>query len=272
VKPAPLEDITAIHAAKTPDELWRYVVATVHLRALPNTFEAASAFRSLHKDRSDGALRTAQLLCTDLRWRKVAAPLIVDIERTGILDEGELDELADGFLWHDRLMWPVPQQWVGDGFVRLPRNRRPPGAGDLVVERQVPPPLRRWAAARVAARRPDRIADALERVMEVDARSGDAIMTGLLDGADRLPREAREVLLDLAYAWPCGSVRLRALKLLAEADPSTAAERGREDASETVRIWASRLMAPPARPRRPGPDVDPSPPKASPPPHPTLFD
>ena len=58
-----------------------------------------SAFRRLHTDRPVHALRTAQLICTDLRWRRVTAPLIVDIEQSGILDNRALDQLGDGFLW-----------------------------------------------------------------------------------------------------------------------------------------------------------------------------
>lgn len=81
-----IEDTARISGAVTPDALWRYLAGNVHLRASPNTFEAICAFQRLHKDRPAHALRTAQLICTDLRWRRVTAPLIVDIEQSGILD------------------------------------------------------------------------------------------------------------------------------------------------------------------------------------------
>jgi len=55
---------------------------------LPNTFEAMSAFLKLHWDRPTQALRTAQLICTDLRWRRVTAPLIVDIEQLRASGDG----------------------------------------------------------------------------------------------------------------------------------------------------------------------------------------
>lgn len=71
---------------------------------MPNTFEAVCAFQRLHRDRPANTLRTAQLICTDLRWRRVRAPLIVDIEQSGLLDERAFDRLADGFLyWSGRV-------------------------------------------------------------------------------------------------------------------------------------------------------------------------
>lgn len=236
-----LEDAAHIHGAARPDTLWRYLVAHVTLRAMLNAFDASVVFRKLHEHQRANALRTAQLLCTDLRWRRVTASLIADIEQTGILDDSALDELADGFLWQDELGWPVPEQWLRDGTVRARGKKPKPGGLDVVIERQIPPPLRRWAAGRVVAREPDQAPGILGRIEPLDARAGDAVMAGILDATGVLVPEARGALIELGCSWPSGSVRLRALKLLAEIDQSAAVQRAVDDPSATVRRWGQRL-------------------------------
>lgn len=270
-----LEDAARIHAAATPDTLWRYLAVNIHARAMPNTFEAMCAFLRLHRDHSANALRTAQLICTDLRWRRVTAPLIVDIAQSGILDEQALDQLADGFLWDDELAWHVPEQWLRDGTVRIPHKRRQPGR-IVVVDRPIRPPLRRWAAARVVAREPRTAVDVLARVAEMDARSGDAAMAGILDGAGALPPEGRDALTDLGCAWPSGTVRLRALKLLAETDEQAALRHAAHDASETIRAWGQKRGSAQPRVDRPAErrsGVAPQRPiRGAPEPQPSLFE
>ncbi len=245
-----LEDSARVSGAATPDSLWRYLAGNVHLRAMPNTFEAVCAFQRLHRDRPAHALRTAQLICTDLRWRRVTAPLIVDIEQSGILDDRALDQLADGFLWEGQLGWPVPEQWLREGTVRVRRGAHKAVRTAVVVDRMVPPPLRRWAAARVVTRDPRRAADVLVRIGEMEAGDGDPTMTGLLDAAISLPPEARVAMTELGCAWTNGTVRLRALKLLAETDRETALRGAAADASATVRAWGQKLASPPRRPDR----------------------
>ena len=271
-----LEDPVRISGAATPDALWRYLAGNVHLRALPNTFEAVSAFLRLHRDRPADALRTAQLICTDLRWRRVTAPLIVDIAQSGILDERALDQLADGFLWDDTLKWPVPEQWLRDGTVRIRRRSHKPGRTAVVVDRMIPPPLRRWAAARVVTRDPRKAADVLLRIDGMEAGAGDATMAGLLDAAASLPPQARESLTELGCAWPNGTVRLRALKLLAETDREAALRGAAADASATVKAWGHKLASPRPRPNRPAGGRTPaerhSPTRQAPEPQPSLFD
>ena len=238
-----LEDAARISGVATPDALWRYLAGNVHLRAMPNTFEAVCAFQRLHRDRPAHALRTAQLICTDLRWRGVTAPLIVDIEQSGLLDERALDRLADGFLWEDTLAWPVPEQWLRDGTVRVRRGSHNQGLTAVVIDRMIPPPLRRWAAERIVRREPGKAAEVLVRIDGMDAGAGDATMAGLLDAAVSLPPEARGALTELGCAWPNGTVRLRALKLLAETDREAALRGAAADPSATVRAWGQKLGA-----------------------------
>lgn len=96
--PSPLEDLAAISGAATPDALWRHLVANPHMRASWNGFDALVAFERLHRRDARQALRTAQLLCTDLRWRRVTGQLVGDLEETAILGRDDLRQLADAFL------------------------------------------------------------------------------------------------------------------------------------------------------------------------------
>lgn len=96
--------------------------------------------------------------------RRVTAPLIVEIEQSGILGKGDLDQLADGFLWRTHSHGPVPEQWAPEGTVRARRGSDKPGRTAVVIDRMIPPPLRRWAAVRTIGRQPRRVGDVLERI------------------------------------------------------------------------------------------------------------
>jgi hypothetical protein len=243
IGPGPFEDLTAISTAATTDELWRWLVGNSHLRAAPNTFEALVAWRNLHKDHPQGALETAGLLCTDLRWRRCTAPLIAEIEESGILDVDLLDRLAGGFLWHDHYAWPVPSAWLDDRTVVTENVEAPEARPEpLYLERPIAPPLRRWAARRTARRHPKQAHDILDRVQELDARAGDAVLAGLLDAADGYPADARDSLIELGINWSGAPVRLRALQLLADhGDDHSAATRARGDPNGRIRAWSQRL-------------------------------
>ena len=238
---SPLEDLAGICGAETPDQLWRHLVVHFTLRAELNDFEAIGAFERLHRSDSSDAARTAGLLSTDLRWRRVATSLIGHIAETAILIEAELDEMAEGFLWFDRYEWPVPPSWVTDATVtwRGPASRSLPPV--LVVERQIPPPLRRWAAARLA-RSQEGILEILARIPSLDSNGRDATMVGILDACSDFPAEARGVIVELGASWPSGRVRFRALQLLAIWDPEGAAGLASTDPSATVRAKSARLI------------------------------
>jgi hypothetical protein len=248
----PLEDLAAICGAATPAALWRYLVTTPTSRAEPDDFAALVAFKRLHSQGAPGALRSAAMLCTDPRWRQCTPTLIARIEQSSVLSAAELDELADGLLWDDWYSWPVPQTWLGHrGGPR--RNKGRWRALPVAVDRVIWPPLRRWAAARVASRCPGRTPDVLARVETLDARGGDAVMRGLLDAYKTFPDEAREALVELGCQWPSGTVRLQALRLLSARDPDRAQSLALADQSELVRRHAGRMQPSPANPgRRPG--------------------
>jgi hypothetical protein len=246
IDPGTFEDLTAICTAATTDELWRWLVGNSHLRAAPNTFEALVAWRNLHKDCPQEPLETAGLLCTDLRWRRCTAPLIAEIDESGLLDADLLDRLAEEFLWHDRYPWPVPRAWFDDGTVVVDHAGAAGALPEpLYLDRPIAPPLRRWAAGRTARRHPHRAHEILERTQELDARAGDAVLAGLLDAADGYPTEARDSLIELGISWPGAPVRLRALQLLAGRDGDTAAAaRTRGDPNGRIRAWGQRLTRP----------------------------
>jgi hypothetical protein len=237
----PLEDLAAICGAETPESLWVYLVSSPTLRAFPNDFDAVAAFKTLHGDGTPEAVRTASLLCTDLRWRRCNTTLMGRVEDSGILTATELDELSEAWLWEDRYRWPVPQGWLRQN--RKPARRvRQSGSEQVSIERHIWPPLRKWSARRIATEDPGRSDDVLERITGLDSRSGDAAMAGLLDAAEGFSDVPRSVLVELGCQWRSGSVRHRALQLVAAWDPERAAIMASNDASEVVRRQAGRLQ------------------------------
>lgn len=237
----PLEDLAAISGADTPEKLWLYLVARPTLRAFPNDFDAVAAFKTLHGDGTPEAVRTAGLLCTDLRWRRRSTTLIGRVEDSGILAATELNELSEAWLWEDRYYWPVPQGWLRQNRkVRGQARRHAPEP--VSIERHIWPPLRKWSARRIAKESPGCAGEVLGRIPMLDSRGGDAAMAGLLDAAEGFSDVARGALMELGCQWSSGSVRHRALQLLAAWDPERAEIMASNDASEVVRRHAGRLQ------------------------------
>jgi len=95
----------------------------------------------------------ALLVCTCRRWDPVTAKLIAALQDSGLLDDAELDELAEAFLAHEQaisysLAWVSPE-WlevhVDDGTSR----RVTVDESALGAHRpSIAPPLRQWAAHR----------------------------------------------------------------------------------------------------------------------------
>lgn len=73
-----LQDNIAITAAATPEHLCATCWRVQPCAPSPNDFEAMVAFRGCTTT-GPRAPRTAGLLCTDARWRRVTATLIGDI-------------------------------------------------------------------------------------------------------------------------------------------------------------------------------------------------
>jgi hypothetical protein len=141
----------------------------------------------------------------------------------------------------------------------------------MFVNRDIRPPLRRWAAARIARGDPGHTGDVLARVHTLDAHGGDAVMAGLLDMCEGLLDDARDTLIDLGEGllddardtlidlgegllddardtlidlgsgWRSGHVRLQALQLLSAREPDHAVALAEQDPSNTVRRRALSL-------------------------------
>ena len=81
----------------------------------------------------------------------------------------------------------------------------------MVVEREVRPPLRRWAAERTVRADAGSWSKVLGRARQLDARASAAVMGGLLDAIDMLTPDAQMWLRDLGKQWPSRHVRTAAM-------------------------------------------------------------
>jgi hypothetical protein len=77
--PSAMQELGALWLAESPEELWRALLFGGGLSASPNHWDAGLLLRHHHGDGQPGALDTALLLCTDLRWRRATAGPIAEI-------------------------------------------------------------------------------------------------------------------------------------------------------------------------------------------------
>ena len=192
------------------------------------------------------------LVCTCQRWDRVTAKLIAAIHDSGLLDDTELDELADAFLAHDHVI-SYPLAWASPQWLEIDLHD---GTGrtytvteDTPAQHRVrpEPPLRRWAARQALHTRPERLAELLSTAERFEPRHRDAAIHGLLDAAYVLDESARRTVVDRGLRTAQGSVRIDALEHLCELDgPETARRRAAADPNAQVRKWR-----PPADERAP---------------------
>ena len=183
------------------------------------------------------------LVCTCRRWDRVTAKLIAAIHDRRLLENAELDELANVFLAEDHaisypLAWASPQ-WLEidlhDGTGRTYTVTK-----DTLAQHHVrpEPPLRRWAARHALHTRPERLTELLSTAEQLEPRHRDAAIHGLLDTADMLDEPARRTLIDRGLHAAHGSVRIAALELLCELDgPEPARHLAAADPNAQVRNW-----------------------------------
>lgn len=222
----PLEELMGLMEAQSLDDLYRRLV--LWPRARRNTwdaFEPWCIFHRFHERDQDGAVTTAVLLVTDDRWASAAGRLMAQIADSGLVAAEDLDLLAETFLSAGkRVFWEAPDEWFrgGTAIALEPEgpdvvDPPPPDEeeGPYVASREVWPPLRRWAGARLAGSSPARWPALVQRARELDSRGGAALMRGLLDSVDVLEPKVRRVLLDLAADWPNKVVREVAKEKLA---------------------------------------------------------
>jgi hypothetical protein len=232
----PLHQLVALSTAPTVEEFYRRLVLLPPAGNNPaDAFEPLCLFRQFHESEPCGAVTTAFLLVTDRRWRDATGRLVRSIAESGCVRVSDLDLLAESFLAAGPyLYWRVPSEWF-DGGVEIELNpaahhilsdddQTTDEVGDdqpTVVQREIRPPLRRWAAARLARADPNRWSAILRRGRELDARCAAAVARGLLDGIDALPRASQRLLLAVCAEWPQRDVR-KAVKESARQTPRPA--------------------------------------------------
>jgi hypothetical protein len=245
--PADVADITDAQA------LWRLLVTVPGGRELAPTI-AIDAFWRLHDAGQPKAYDSALLLCTDWRWRRTSARVLAGIVGTGILDDSDLDRLAEELLWSDKVRYVHPLGWIGSTFIEfeldVPRRRRPPRqrtvrvdpSTPVTAERPVWPPLRSWAAERVLVRNRAAPNDVLERARALPARDGAAVVTGAVHAADDLNPEQAATIVDVALRWGHKGPRKAALEqLVARGETDRAQALAADDPDGSIRAWGRKL-------------------------------
>ena len=262
--PPAMQDLGALWLAESPEELWRALVLGGGLRASPNHWDAGLLFRHHHGDGQPGALDTALLLCTDLRWRRATAGLVAEIAGSGVLDGDELLVLAETFL-NEAVVWEAPAAWTEGVWLEIVLSESADGdddggpseddsaAGPLQVRREVRPPLRRWAAAELLRQRPERLDDVFARTQALSARDAAGVVAGIIDAFDALDQQRAQRVLEIGLGWPAGWVRLVALERLAGGHGLDAARRlAADDPDARIRRWAHKADQKPQRAKGPG--------------------
>jgi len=260
------QDLAVVWHATSPEELW-HPLALGGLSGGDSThhWEVPALLRHHHGDGEPGAIETAFLLLTDLRWSGTAARhTIGGLIGTGLLDEPALDQLAARLFWPDRPVFEHPARWLepslGTEIVidldrrgklsRKPVRLRVADMAPVRRRRHLAPPLRRWAAARLVVRH-------LSQFDAVMARGDDfrrdkpslrnldhaaATLQGCLDASDVIDDHQLRLLLECGLAWPRGQVRIDTLTVLARrVGVEEAVALARVDTDAKVRAWAEKL-------------------------------
>lgn len=224
----PIGELFGLMEAENLSELYQRLVLWPRPRRNTwDSFEPWCIFHRFHEHDQEGAATTAVLLVTDARWGSATGRLMAQIANSGLVPAEDLDLLAEAFLSAGKhVFWEAPDEWFGGETAILlgpdaPNLVDPPppdeDGGPYVAARAVWPPLRRWAAARLAGSNPARWPALVKRAHDLDSRGGAALMRGLLDSVDVMDPKVRRVLLDLAAGWPSKTVREAAEKMLAPA-------------------------------------------------------
>jgi hypothetical protein len=182
-------------------------------------------------------------VCTCRRWDRVTARLITALEHSGLLEDAELDELAESFLSHERaISFPhtsVSPDWLEVALDDIHGPTVTVTEHTLARHRhRVEPPLRCWAAHRALRANPARQGQLLSDADLLASRDRDALIHGLLDAADVLQEPERRRLVRRGLQGGQSNVRLAALDVLWELDgPDAARRRADADTNATVRQW-----------------------------------
>lgn len=263
-----LGELVSLWTAASADALHRVLVLHPSGRESADAFEPLALLTRHHDTEPGTSVATATLLLTDRRWRGGVGQLVREIAESGMLTSEQLDGLALAFLAADRYVsWPVPDAWFSAESVALDvgddigddtdddADVVAVSEGPAVAARDVAPPLRRWAAARLVAREPASWPRLLTRAQDLDARHGAAVVAGMLDSIELLPADAQTCLVTKGTTWPHQSVRRAALAVVAARDGAhVAVQLAHADPNAKIRAWAATLGA--SKPGTPDPEVD----------------
>ena len=219
------ETFEDLHSASTVEELWAVLIAWHGIRSSSVWDEPYLLFMRFHRHDSTNADLTAALLCTDHRWRKAAHHLIDRLTDAEVLDEDQLDKLADWF--------------AGEAFeIQVEASDGRHRTRAATVRRPIWPPLRRWAARYEVARHPERWRAVIDASATLPSRDAAATVAGVIDAADHIPPDQRATLAAVGLDHRSGIVRLAALPILAAASGADAAIAvAQRDPSAKVRAW-----------------------------------
>lgn len=183
------------------------------------------------------------------RWHRATARLIAAIEASGLLGAAELDELAESFLAREHVI-SYPLAWVSSEWLAVELDTgtgRTYSVDEHTLARHRPrfePPLRRWAARRVLIGDGRRLDDLLRAARTFEPRHRDALVHGLLDGANLLDDTERRTLIGRGLEAAQAAVRRTALDRLCHLDrPEAASHRRRADTNAAVRKWRPRTRS-----------------------------
>jgi hypothetical protein len=186
------------------------------------------------------------MVCTCRRWDRVTSRLIAAVEDSTLLDDGELDDVAESFLSHEHVI-SYPLAWASPQWLEVELdtgNEHTYTVDEDTLAQHRPsfePPLRRWAAQRALRADPARLDDLLRAAREFEPRHRDALVHGLLDAADTIDENRRRRLIRRGLQTAQASVRRTALDRLCELDgPEKARRRARADSNAAVRQWRPR--------------------------------
>lgn len=225
VTPSWVETFHDLQSASTVEELWGVLLSWHGIRGSSVWDEPYLLFMRFHRQDSTDADITAALLCTDHRWRKASHHLIDRVAVSDVLDDEQLDVLADWFSGED---FEILIEHSDDGC--------PDGAS--AVRRPIWPPLRRWAARRQVERYPERWRDVVEAAETLASRDAAATVAGVMEAADHVSPDQRTTLAEIGLNHGSGTVRLAALPILAStAGADAAIAVAQQDPSAKVRAW-----------------------------------
>lgn len=244
---APLDELAALEDA---EELCRRLLAAPSgWGSSTRHMEAVELLAKVHGTSELPASFVALMLCTCRRWDRVTTRLIAAVEDSALLDDAELDELADSFLSHEHVI-SYPLVWISPQWLEVELdggNGRIYTVDDDTLAQHHPslePPLRRWAARRALRSNPARLDDLLRAAHGFEPRHRDALVHGLLDAAGTIDENRRRRLIRRGLQTAQASVRRTALDRLYELDgPEKARRRARADSNATVREWRPRSQA-----------------------------